>query len=249
MSQVVESETEDLEALFDQIADQRREEILAQPQPAPAAPAQEQPAAGANDPYDVFQRIGSLTRNLHDALRELGYDRQVERAVGALPDARSRLSYIANLTGQAAEKALAKSEAGSAIQEKIGAEAQVLAERWDALMAGTLSVSEFRESALATHAFLNQLPGRAAEANSLFTDIMLAQDFHDLTGQVIKKVVDVAQNLETQLVKLLIDASPPERRVEVGEEWLNGPVIDAAGRTDVVTNQAQVDDLLESLGF
>ena len=249
MSQVVECEAEDLEALFDQIADKRREEIQTQPAVSPPAVAEPAITEQAKEPYDVFQRIGSLTRNLHDALRELGYDQDVERAVGALPDARSRLSYIANLTGQAAEKALAKSEAGSAIQEQIGAEAQALAGKWNALMAGTLSVSEFRESALATHAFLNQLPQRAAEANSLFTDIMLAQDFHDLTGQVIKKVVDVAQNLETQLVKLLIESSPPERRLEVGEEWLNGPVIDATGRSDVVTDQTQVDDLLESLGF
>jgi len=77
----------------------------------------------------------------------------------------------------------------------------------------------------------------------------LAQDFHDLTGQVIRKIVEVAATLEEQLVKLLLDATPPDKRERVETNRLNGPVVDVKGRSDVVTNQAQVDDLLESLGF
>jgi chemotaxis protein CheZ len=78
--------------------------------------------------------------------------------------------------------------------------------------------------------------------------IIMAQDFQDLTGQVIKKVVDVVQGMETQLLSVLIEAMPEERKAAAPEGLLNGPVINAAGK-DVVTNQAQVDDLLESLGF
>jgi chemotaxis protein CheZ len=93
---------------------------------------------------------------------------------------------------------------------------------------------------------------------------MLAQDFHDLTGQVIRKVVTLAQGLEAQLVQLLVQtraheaataraaepvrAEPP--RVEPPRaEALEGPAVMTAGRTDVVNGQAQVDELLESLGF
>ena len=93
------------------------------------------------------------------------------------------------------------------------------------------------------------------------TDIMMAQDFHDLTGQVVAKVVNLANDLETQLVKLLVQAAPPEQAHKVeaalthtqdagaGEPRLDGPVVNAEGRTDVVANQSEVDDLLASLGF
>ncbi|MFN0318563.1 MAG: protein phosphatase CheZ [Burkholderiales bacterium] len=249
MSSVVENETEDLEALFEQIAAKRDTATpataVATPPPATAATDAE---AGSKEPYDVFQRVGNLTRNLHDALRELGYDKSIDAAVGKLPDARSRLSYIANLTGQAAEKALSKAEIGTGIQQQIETDAVALATKWKAVFAGTTSVDEFKQYALDTQTFLNQLPERTGQASALFTDIMLAQDFHDLTGQVINKIVGIAQSIEDQLVKLLVDTTPPEKRGEVESEWLNGPVIDTK-RDDVVNNQGQVDDLLASLGF
>ena len=77
----------------------------------------------------------------------------------------------------------------------------------------------------------------------------MAQDFQDLTGQVIKKIVDVTQKMEKQLVDLLVESSPPLANHEVHAGLLNGPVINPSGRADVVTNQDQVDDLLESMGF
>jgi len=76
----------------------------------------------------------------------------------------------------------------------------------------------------------------------------MAQEFQDLTGQVIKKVADVTYELENQLLKLLVENAPPERREEASG-LLNGPVINAAGRNDIAANQEQVDQLLESLGF
>lgn len=251
MSTAQVEETEDLEALFDSIADAKRAEIDA----APSEPvvASTVTAGGASvaegDAYSIFERIGSLTRNLHDALKELGYDKQVEQAVGVLPDARARLGYIAKLTGQAAETALSKSEEGVEIQNQVASQATQLGNRWDDVFSGKLGVGEFRDHAEQTQQFLKQLSERASATSGLFSDIMLAQDFHDLTGQVVNKIVSVAENLEAQLVKLLLDATPPERRNEKETEWLSGPVIDATGRDDVVSNQAQVDDLLASLGF
>jgi chemotaxis protein CheZ len=258
MGSVSTSDTEDLEALFDQIAAGRaaaEAEPAAAAQPA-AALAEDRPAAAVahaqegaeQDPYDIFHRVGQLTRNLHDALRELGYDKGIDAAVGKLPDARSRLHYIANLTGQAAEKALSKAEAGAGLQEQIEADARALATKWEDVFAGRMGVEEFKTHAEHTRAFLNGLPDRTSQASALFTDIMLAQDFHDLTGQVINKIVGIAENLEHQLVKLLLDTTPPQARAQVESEWLNGPVIDKT-REDVVNNQGQVDDLLASLGF
>ena len=101
--------------------------------------------------------------------------------------------------------------------------------------------------------FIDQVKANAQVTTGQLSDIMLAQDFHDLTGQTVRKVVDVAATLEESLVKLLLETTPPDQRPQfaatVHEGFLNGPAHDAAERTDVVTNQAQVDDLLESLGF
>lgn len=248
MSAVMEQPAEDLESLFDQIAAARESDSAAPVAAAATAAEGAAPAGEADGPQDMFHRVGKLTRNLHDALRELGYDKHIDAAVGSLPDARARLTYIANLTGQAAEKALTKSEAGTAIQRGIESDAQALAAKWDGLFAGALPIAEFRPHAEATHAFLKGLPARTGESSALFTDIMLAQDFHDLTGQVINKIVGLAQNIEDQMVKLLLDATPPEQRGQADSGRLNGPVIDKK-RDDVVNNQVQVDDLLATLGF
>lgn len=243
---------DDLEALFDQVS----AASAAARSAAPAATAvTELPVESASasaesvEPHDVFHRIGALTRNLHDALRELGYDKNVETAVNALPDARARLAYIANLTGNAAERALGAAERGTALQEAIQTDAAALARDWDDVYAGKQSVEAFKATADRTRAFLNSLAQRSDETNAQFIEVMMAQDFHDLTGQVINRIASVATGLEEQLVKLLLDTTPPGKREEVETAWLSGPVVDAAGRTDVVTSQGQVDDLLESLGF
>ncbi len=253
------AEVEDLEALFDRIS----AEAAAQAAPvAPAAPAVTEPAAaeaaaaagGAPAPAeggetDVFHRIGQLTRGLHDSLRELGYDKIVEDAMASLPDARDRLDYIATLTGQAAERVLGAVEQAREHQDRVAERVGALGTRWDAAFAGVLSTDEFRALAEATRADLTAIGTEAGATNAQLTEIMMAQDFHDLTGQVIQRIVKLARSLEGQLVQLLIETTPPEKRTTAEEEWLTGPAMNAAARSDVVTNQAQVDDLLESLGF
>ncbi len=244
------AEMEDLEALFDQVAAQSsdaRDE--AQASAVIAAPAQVAAGEdGGGEPADMFHRVGQLTRTLHDALRELGYDRNLENAVQNLPDARDRLNYIATLTGQAAERALSAVERGQEIQKAASDDGARLACGWEKLYAGQMPVEEFKELAAQTRSYFAGAPQRAADTGAQFHEIMMAQDFHDLTGQVINRVVSLAQNLEAQMVSMLLDARPAEPAAG-GEEWLTGPAMNAEGRTDVVSSQAQVDDLLESLGF
>jgi chemotaxis protein CheZ len=205
---------------------------------------------------DIYQRIGSLTRTLHDALRELGYDKSLKDAQSNLPDARDRLAYIARVSGEAAEKVLNAVDRARTVQDEMTEQASSLRARWLAVEAYTGKDAERatpagRELVEQTCAFFGDVGGQADRTNSILTDIMMAQDFHDLTGQVIRKVVALAQTLEDQLVKLLIEASPPEARQRVVEApaVLEGPVVNSDGRTDVVTDQAGVDDLLASLGF
>ena len=97
--------------------------------------------------------------------------------------------------------------------------------------------------------FMADIEQHTARIDGHLTDIMMAQDFHDLTGQVVAKVVTLANDLEDSLVKLLLQVAPPEQLGKVDTSVLNGPVVNPEGRTDVVSNQGEVDDLLASLGF
>lgn len=197
----------------------------------------------------VFNRIGVMTRQLHDTLRELGYDRSLQEAAHAIPDARQRLTYIAEMTEQAASKVLNATDIAKPIQDRAETDAAALKARWDRLYAQQLSPDEFRVLAGETREFLGHVVTGSRETSAQLMEIMMAQDFQDLTGQVIKKVVDLAQGLEQQLLQVLIEAMPAERKAEAPDTLMNGPVINAVGRDDVVSSQEQVDDLLESLGF
>ncbi|MCX7961791.1 MAG: protein phosphatase CheZ [Burkholderiales bacterium] len=204
--------------------------------------------AGA-DPHEVFQRIGRLTRRLHDALAELGYDRKLEQAVGALPDARARLAWIASVTGRSAERVLAAVERGKAQQEALRAQARALEARWASVPEAEAAPERARALADETRAQLAQVAALSAQTDGELTEIMMAQDFHDLTGQVLARIAALTRELEDQLVALLIDTTPPERRARARETGFRGPVTEAEPRTDVAANQAQVDELLASLGF
>ncbi len=197
----------------------------------------------------VFSQIGHLTRKLHDTLRELGYDKALEKAVESIPDTRDRLDYIAKMTEQAAVRALTAIEIAQPIQEKLEAEADDLATKWQQVFDNQVDVDDFKKLAAHTRDFLKGVPSRTKATNAQLMEIMMAQDFQDLTGQVIKKTIDLAQRMEHDMLQLLIAATPMDKKAEVDASLLNGPVINAAGRADVVTSQAQVDDLLESLGF
>lgn len=206
-------------------------------------------ASTAHSSNAVFNRIGVMTRQLHDTLRELGYDRNLQEAAHAIPDARQRLTYIAEMTEQAASKVLNATDIAKPIQDRAEAGAAALRSRWDKLYANQLNPDEFRLLAGETREFLGSVVSGSRETNAQLMEIMMAQDFQDLTGQVIKKVVDLAQGLEQQLLQVLIEAMPADIKADAPDSLMNGPVINAVGRDDVVSNQEQVDDLLESLGF
>ena len=227
-------DSDDLQALFDSVVAQ---------QPAAVQEAE------ASEGEDVFTRLGKMTRELHNSLRELGYDKVLGDTVRAIPDARERLSYIAQMTEQAASRVLNATDIAKPLQDSLQSQAEGLGTRWEKVFTNQLSVDEFKALAADTHGFLREVPVLSRATNEQLTEIMMAQDFQDLTGQVIKKVVDMAQAMETQLLQLLLEAMPQELRADAPPGLLNGPVINAQGRSDVVSSQSQVDDLLESLGF
>lgn len=232
-------DSDDLEALFDSIVAANVEED----NPFPTLGGKEADSA------KMINQIGHMARTLHDTLRELGLNKEIEKAAASIPDARDRLNYVATLTQQAAERVLNATDAAQPILEKVEVESHRLAGQWELLFEKKLDVMQFRDLVMQTQAFLNEVPRQTKATNAHLMEIMMAQDFQDLTGQVIKKIIEVTQQMEKQLLALLLEAAPPSVKAEFDAGLLNGPVINAAGRTDVVTSQDQVDDLLESLGF
>jgi chemotaxis protein CheZ len=233
-------DSDDLEALFDSIVAASTDQEV----------AAESFVGDESNPSDVvINKIGHLARSLHDSLRDLGYDKNLERAAASIPDARDRLNYVSTLTQQAAEKVLNATDAAQPIVEKIEVESLRLGREWQKLLDNQLDVAQFKSLVMQTHAFLIDVPKQTKATNAYLMEIMMAQDFQDLTGQVIKKIVDVTQQMEKHLVELLVENPPSTADPDIYAGLLNGPVINSAGRTDVVTSQDQVDELLESLGF
>ena len=191
---------------------------------------------------EVYQQIGTITRLLHDTMQQLGVMPKLQVATEGLPDARSRLTYIAKKTGEAADKVLNSVDQAKADHAHIASETRRIAE----------AIVKDPVKAVASGAVMNFVGDVEAATQRIdqhLTDIMMAQDFHDLTGQVVAKVVSLAADLEDSLVKLLVQAAPPEQAQKVESAILNGPVVNPEGRSDVVANQGEVDDLLASLGF
>jgi len=204
--------------------------------------AQEQQIAGlsASDDFTqnkdapVFERLGVIVRSLHDTLHEIGADKVLSEAASEFPSARERLLHIASLTEKAANIVLSKVEETIPLQDKV----LDSAEKLQASTEGALSSD-------AQH-FVATSTANAKETRAALSEIMMAQDFQDLTGQLIKKVVTLLERTEKELLRLLIDAAPPGTIKEVKkEELMAGP--GAPG--SVALEQSSVDDLLADLGF
>jgi len=219
--------------------------------------------AGHND--DLVQRIGQLTRMLRESMRELGLDKEVEKAAEAIPDARARLNYVASMTEQAAERALNAVDRAQPLQDEMERGAQALDAKWQTWFQQPLEMDDARELVTETRHYLGAVPAMARNTSKELLEIMMAQDFQDLTGQVIKKMMEVIQEVERQLLQVLLESVPEgdereamrermnnrtaedaRRREQAG--LMNGPQIKPDGE-DIVSSQDQVDDLLDELGF
>ena len=254
-AEAADGDCADLEDLFDSIASaklspaQAAASEMTQPL-AEAAPASgEIHDASSCQASKVINSVGHLTRQLHDTLAELGYDRHLQDvAAAALPDARQRIAYVVELTEQAASRSLNAVELATPVQESLAAGAQQLSTKWDAVFDGTSNVADFKALAASTRDYLKAVPAQTETTRGHLREVMMAQEFQDLTGQVLKRITELANNLETQLLKLLVENSPAAIKKDEAMGLLNGPQINGAS-ADTVANQAQVDELLESLGF
>ena len=199
---------------------------------------------------DIVTKVGALTRMLRDNLREMGLEQAIADAAEAIPDARDRLDYVVQMTAQAADRALSCVEAAQPHQEQLQQQATALSGRWDQWFADPIELTEARQLVTDTRQFLGEVPEHTAFTNQQLLSIMMAQDFQDLTGQVIKRMMEVIQEIERQLLVVLLENIPDSviPSATGKDSLLNGPQINS-NASGVIANQDQVDDLLDSLGF
>lgn len=244
------SDDVDLEALFDEISAQTLPGTVANTganSAAPAASADNQTDESQAD-KPMYERLGGIVRLLHDSMRELGYDRSLNDVATQMGDAQSRLEHVATLTEQAANKVLNALDSGMPAQDKLSAHAKDINDRWAKLYAGQMSIDEFKQLAGDSQKFSTAVMESAETEKARMLEIMMAQDFQDITGQLIKKIVGITTTAERELAQLLRDNAPAEVRAAIEAEkpvtLLNGPSAPGAA-----LEQNDVDDLLDSLGF
>lgn len=243
------SENENLEDLFDQISDQTLGAATTPAAPVSSALPTAQADVSAESLKDkpMYERLGGIVRLLHDSMRELGYDKSLTDVASQMGDAQNRLSYIATLTEQAATKVLNAIDQSMPEQEKLHEMSVAIQDRWDKLYAGQLSMEEFKQLAQDSKTFSQQVTATTDAQKSRLLEIMMSQDFQDLTGQLIKKIVNITNAAEQELAQLLRDNAPAEVKAAMAEkpvELLNGP-----STPGIALGQNDVDDLLDSLGF
>lgn len=243
-----EPSEEELEALFDELSAETFKQATQNTEEAEVVP--DLPiAAFANAILEevgdkpLYDRIGNILRQLHDSLRELGYDRALQDVATEVTDAKGRLEYVATLTEQAATRVLNSIDVGMPQQEELSKTARDIEKRWGALFDGELDIEAFKQLAQDSRDFASVAANRADEEKARLLEIMMAQDFQDITGQVIKKVVVITKKLEQELAQLLRDNAPPEARDKV-VDLLAGPDV-----PDKAMDQDDVDSLLANLGF
>lgn len=208
----------------------------------------------------LYQEVGRLTRSLHEAIRnfniEVGNEVQKEE-MSKISDASDRLAYVVDLTDKAANKTMDLVEETMPLAVSMKEEAHELKESWGRLRRREMDPSEFRELYKKIDVFFNHLAGNSDKVYGNLSEILLAQDFQDLTGQVIQKVTGLVREVEENLVSLVAMAGKVDRitgmQHEVDSEEEDpmlgqGPQINKE-KPDVVSSQDDVDDLLSSLGF
>jgi chemotaxis protein CheZ len=243
---------DDFEALFEQAASQRSEPIQSSPPVAPvpvvAAPASTEPEASGVSQADkpMFERLGGIVRLLHDSLRELGYDKALTDASTQIVDAQDRLEYVATLTEQAANKVLNTLDEGMPAQDVLSKKAKEMDGRWGALLAGKIGIDEFKVLAGDTKQFTAIVTDATEKEKARLLEIMMAQDFQDITGQLIKKVVAITKTVEHELAELLRDNAPVAVRDKLAKPT---PLMQGPSVPSVALDQDNVDDLLADLGF
>jgi chemotaxis protein CheZ len=205
---------------------------------------------------ELFVEIGKLTRQLHDSLNNFQLDSRLnDLATADIPDAQERLNYVITRTEEAANKTMDAVESIFPVVDTIQKQIKAVNPLWQKLMHNKLELTEFKSLCVDIDLLLKTTDRESVRMHDLMTDVLMAQDFQDLTGQVIRKVIDLVREVEDSLIGMLTafgittDSNAERSKPKVGDNLVEGPIVNAAQRDDVVADQDDVDDLLSSLGF
>ncbi|MBU2869935.1 protein phosphatase CheZ [Colwellia sp. E2M01] len=205
---------------------------------------------------ELFAEIGKLTRQLHDSLTNFQVDSRLnDLAKADIPDAKERLNYVITRTEEAANKTMDAVEAIFPVVDTISDQVAAVNPSWTKLMNNELNLTEFKSLCLDIDTLLKNTGKETRHIHDLMTDVLMAQDFQDLTGQVIRKVIELVIEVEESLINMLTafglstELAKDKETPKVGENLVEGPIVDTKKRDDVVEDQDDVDDLLSSLGF
>lgn len=207
----------------------------------------------ANNP--MFKEIGMLTRDLHEALKNFQIDERFsEIATDEIPDARERLHYVIQKTEVAANKTMDAVDWCMPIADKLHESLLLIRPEWNGLMNGRIELMHFKSLCHRIDDLLSQVEGDSSELRGELTEILMAQDFQDLTGQIIKRVINLVNEVEKRLVEILtvFGAAQKEQKADkatVASIEPEGPILNPHERIDAVSSQDEVDDSLSSLGF
>jgi len=203
---------------------------------------------------NVFGKVGELTRELHDSLLAFQNDNRLIDMTGHdIPDAKDRLNYVIEMTDKAANKTMDAVDSCLPIADKLIADLDSVKPSWQGLMNRDIAVGDFKKLCHQIDGLIEDSSSGANSLRSSLTEILMAQDFQDLTGQMITRVIDLVQEIELKLVGILTVCSDRDAISETPDVVRNieaeGPIMNAEDRDDAVNGQDDVDDLLSSLGF
>ncbi|MEJ2687570.1 MAG: protein phosphatase CheZ [Gammaproteobacteria bacterium] len=204
----------------------------------------------------LFQELGKLTRELHEALNSFQLDSRVsDLAQTDIPDAQERLSYVITMTEQAAHRTLSAVEEALPVSDELKRDADELLTQWQRFRRRDMSIDEFRALSSTLDDFFSQTSQRAASLSRQLSEVLMAQDFQDLTGQIIRKVITLVKEVEENLVSLVRISGARMKATDIvattqDDRGCQGPTVPGVDSVaDVVSGQDDVDDILSSLGF
>jgi len=199
----------------------------------------------------LFQELGKLTREFHEALNGFKLDSKLTTLTGTdIPDARERLKHVIDVTDKAAHKTMTVAEDLIPLCETLGSQSGDIYERWKRFMKRDMETKESRALCDEISVYLAEQNNGTDRVRAGLSEIMLAQDYQDITGQIISRVISLVTDLETSLVKLIRDSGAIiEESNRDNEGELAGPQVPGLESSDAVSGQDEVDDLLSSLGF
>ncbi|MBL0709697.1 MAG: protein phosphatase CheZ [Colwellia sp.] len=205
---------------------------------------------------ELFAEIGKLTRQLHDSLNNFQLDTRLnDLATADIPDAKERLNYVITRTEEAANKTMDVVESIFPVVDNIAEQVRGVNPSWTKLMNNEIDLKEFKQLCGNIDTLLTTTDKETVNIHSLMTDVLMAQDFQDLTGQVIRKVIELVHEVEESLINMLTafgistEKSKVESPLKIGDNLVEGPIVNKEDRDDIVEDQDDVDDLLSSLGF